>query len=211
MNSREKFIETMNFTKKVSPNKWEFGYWGATVKRWYRKGLPEKQYPKIPTKIINTTTSLYTAAWTSEWIKEKSYYERIFFESEKKIELPDGIEVIGGGLYWPTQGLPLDNDTKSYFNLDTSQMVIYAEQLVFPQFETKVLKEDENYIDYIDLDGYTRRFSKKNPVIPAGLRWPIKNWDDWNKIKEERMNLEHIKDRLPENWGELVKEYKSRD
>lgn len=211
MQSRERFLETMDFNNKVSPNKWEFGYWGATVKAWYKEGLPMNNYPKIPTKIINTTTSLYTAVWTHEWKKEKNYFEKIFEESERKIELLDGISIMGGGMYWPSQGLPIDSDVKDYFGFDTSQMMINAEQLVYPQFEIKILKEDDKYLDYIDLDGCTRRFSKNNPVIPAGIKWPIKNWDDWNVIKRDRMNLNNIRKRLPDNWSELVNEYKYRD
>jgi len=45
MNSREKFLETMNFSPEVSPNKWEFGYWGSTIKNWYCDGLPPKKLP----------------------------------------------------------------------------------------------------------------------------------------------------------------------
>lgn len=29
MNTREKFLETTNFNKKVNTLKWEFGYWGG--------------------------------------------------------------------------------------------------------------------------------------------------------------------------------------
>ena len=42
MNSRERFLETMRFKKGARPPKWEYAYWGATIKRWYREGLPEQ-------------------------------------------------------------------------------------------------------------------------------------------------------------------------
>jgi len=117
MNSREKFLETMRFNPKVSVNKWEFGIWGATIERWYKEGLPQKKYPRIPTNIINTTASLYTAIWTNEWRKQKTVFEKIYRESEGIIKLPKGIAVMTGGLYWPTQGFPLDNDVSDYFGL----------------------------------------------------------------------------------------------
>ena len=41
MNSREKFIEIMNF-KKVETVKWEFGFWGSTIDRWYKEVYPKK-------------------------------------------------------------------------------------------------------------------------------------------------------------------------
>lgn len=38
MDSRQRFLATMNF-ERVAPPKWEFGYWGGTIRRWYREGL----------------------------------------------------------------------------------------------------------------------------------------------------------------------------
>jgi hypothetical protein len=211
MNSRERFLETMKFNPKAKANKWEFGIWGSTIERWYKEGLEKKHYPKVPTNIINTTASLYTPVWTHEWRKTKTIVEKVYKEPERKIKLPKGIATMAGGLYWPTQGFPLDVDVANYFNFDTSQVIVNVEQFVYPHFEIKVVDENEKYIDYIDIDGGTRRFSKSQQVLPAGLDWIIKDWDSWNKLKEERFGLDKIKDRFPDNWDELVEEYKNRD
>lgn len=211
MNTRERFIETAHLKKNVRSLKWEFGYWGSTIDRWYIEGLPKINYPTIPTNIINTTASLYTAVWSHFLKREKNLFEKIYKQKDKKLKLPAGMPVCAGGLYWPTQGFVLDTDVKDYFKMDEVQTIVCAEQLFYPQFEPKILNEDEKYIDYIDLDGCIRRFSKSAQVLPAGLEWPVKDWNTWEKIKEERMNLENIKDRLPANWSELVDEYKNRD
>ena len=211
MNAREKFIEFTNFNKSVPTVKWEFGYWGSAVKRWYKEGLPQKQYPQVPMSIINTTASLYTTVWKHFLMGEKTLFEKIYNEPENKLELPDGIGVLGGGIYFPSQGFALDYDVREYFKMDPQQNVLCAEHLCFPHYKPEIIFEDIKYIDYIDLDGCTRRFSKQQQVIPSGLDWPIKDWDSWNKMKDERMRLDNIKDRLPENWPELVKEYKNRD
>ena len=42
MNTREKFLAILEFNKKVTVPDWEFGYWGGTLERWYREGLPKK-------------------------------------------------------------------------------------------------------------------------------------------------------------------------
>ena len=211
MNSREIFLETMRFNKKVGPNKWEFGIWGATIERWYSEGLNKKNYPKIPTNIINTTASLYTAIWTRTWQKSRTLFEKIYNEPDTEVKLPKGIALMSGGLYWPTQGFPLDKDVKEYFQFDSCQQVVCAEQFVCPNFEIKFLREDEKYIDYIDIDGATRRYSKSQQVLPGGLDWIVKGWDSWSKLKEERIRLDNIKERLPKNWDELVAEYNNRD
>jgi len=211
MNSREKFLEFVDFNKKVPTIKWEFGYWGSAVKRWYREGLPQKKYPKVPISIINTTASLYTAVWKHFLIGEKTIYECVYNEPENNLELPDGFAVLGGGIYFPSQGFALDYDIKDYFGMDMQQNVVCAEHLFYPQFEPRIVDENERYIDYIDLDGCKRRFSKSQQVIPSGLDWPIKDWDTWENIKSERLRLDNIKDRLPTNWNEIVKKYRNRD
>ena len=211
MNSRQKFLETMSFNPHAGANKWEFGFWGGTIERWYMEGLPKVNYPRIPTIIINTTSSLYTTVWTHDWKKERNLFEKIYKEPEREIKLPIGIAAMSGGLYWPTQGFPIDSDINDYFGLDKCQMIVNVEQLMCHQFEIKIINEDDRYIDYIDLDGCTRRYSKEQQVLPAGLDWPIKSWDDWLEIKEQRMRLDNVRNRFPDNWPELVQEYKSRD
>ena len=47
--------------------------------------------------------------------------------------------------------------------------------------------------------------------MPASLDWIIKDWDSWNKIKEEKLNLDDVGKRFPKNWNNLLKEYKNRD
>jgi hypothetical protein len=38
--SKELFFKIMNFEPCNRTLKWEFGYWGGTLKRWYQEGLP---------------------------------------------------------------------------------------------------------------------------------------------------------------------------
>jgi len=52
MNLRERFLEVMNFNTNVHSIKWEFGYWGEVLDKWYASGLPKEHYPEIPTKSI---------------------------------------------------------------------------------------------------------------------------------------------------------------
>jgi uroporphyrinogen decarboxylase len=211
MNSRERFLETMRFNPTVSAPKWEFGYWGATIERWYAEGLPERNYPAIPTRIETTSTSLYTTAWTYRWHRSRDLFELIYRERRRKIDLPAGIGVWGGALYWPSQGFPLDQDVADFFGFDRSTALVHVEQLLHPLYEPQVLEEDEESLTYVDIDGITRRFQKHEGVIPTSMSWPIKDWDSWLEIKHERMRLDTIMGRFPPNWAELVAEYRQRD
>ena len=200
MNFRERFLETMqNFNPDVTTVKWEFGYWGETINRWYKSGLPRKNPAKIPDKYTTPTASLYTKAWTCEnkFVKEGEY--------------PKGIAVTAGGLYTPTQGMPYDQDVRGYFNLDESQRVVNVNLLFYPMFEPKILEEDHAKLKYLDLDGVIRVFLKEEGTMPSGWKWPIEDRKSWYKLKEERMNFDNIRDRLPDNWSKMVEEYKNRD
>ena len=211
MNTRERFLETMRFNTKVRVPKWEFAYWGATIKRWYAEGLPEKNYPTIPTRVPTINASLYTVAYTHEWRKHRTLFEKTFGERERRIELADGIFVWGGGLYWPTQGMPIDSDVASYFGMDPTTALVNVEQLFWPHFEERVLKEDEEFVTAMYPDGVKRLFQKREGVIPTSLEYPIRGWESWNQIKEERLRLDQIGKRFPANWADLVQEYKQRD
>ncbi len=196
MNLKERFLEVMlNFTPDVSPPKWEFGYWGDTINNWYDEGLPKNKYPEIPKKITTPTASLYNPCWNSI----------------RGSRLPVGIAVIGGGLYWPTQSFPIDNDVKDALEMDKGQILVNVNLLFHPMFELEILREDDFYLTYIDIDGVKRKFLKDTGVIPPGIEWIIKDKKGWEKLKEERLNLNDIRGRLPSNWGELVKKYKNRD
>lgn len=46
MNTREKFLASMSFSKELIIPKWEYGYWAETVRNWYKEGLDvEKEIP----------------------------------------------------------------------------------------------------------------------------------------------------------------------
>jgi len=204
MNTRERFKEIMSFNKDISTLKWEFGYWGSTIKNWYKQGLPEKNYPVIPSKITTLSATLYTTAWTYDWVNSGA-------DKKERITLPNGIGVWGGATYWPNQGFPIDNDVTDFFGMDKSQILVKVEQLFYPKFDIKILGEDEKTITYIDLDGVERIFLKHEATIPTSMRFPIKDWESWNKVKEERLSIDKISERFPHNWDDLVKIYKERD
>ncbi len=205
MNTREKFIRVLNF-ENVNTLKWEFGFWGSTIKNWYEQGLPKNEYPKLPTEITTTSASLYTSAWTHEWKRGGRT-----LTADRELEIPNGIGVWGGFLYQPSQGFPQDKDIASYFSFDKPESLVLVEQFFYPQFEVEILEEDDDSMMYIDLDGVTRKYLRQEATIPTSMAWPIKDWDSWNKVKEERLSMDNIGKRFPKNWKKLLGEYKNRD
>jgi len=195
MNARERYLAVCEFSHDVRTLKWEFGYWGETLDNWYAQGLECKNYPRLPEIATTPASSLYIPAWTCT----------------RQDHLPKGIGVFAGAAYWPTQGFPLDTDVRDHFGMDRSQHLVDVNLLFDPVFEPKMLEEDDHAMKYVDLDGVKRIFLKEEATIPTSLEWPIKDWDTWNEIKAERMNLDDIAGRFPPNWPELVEEYRSRD
>ncbi|MEN8247407.1 MAG: uroporphyrinogen decarboxylase family protein [Bacteroidota bacterium] len=194
MNTRERFLEVMKFNKSVHSVKWEFGYWGESVENWYKQGLPKTNYPILNKEITTPTSSLYSPAWTCKGVDK----------------LPNGIAVMAGGLYWPTQGFPLDYDVRTHFKMDETQRVVDVNLLFCPMFEPEAISEDADKFYYYDIDGAKRVFLKDEATIPTTLEWPVVDEASWEKLKAERLNLNNFKDRFPDNWEELVEEYNNR-
>lgn len=42
MNAKELYFSVLNFENCCRTLNWEFAYWGGTLKRWYKEGLPKK-------------------------------------------------------------------------------------------------------------------------------------------------------------------------
>jgi hypothetical protein len=199
LNARMQFLEVMRFNTNVQPLKWEYAYWGETLNRWYREGLPKKKFVSYSDKITTPTASLYLTAFRSNIGKLENGI------------IPPGQGVFGGGVYWPTQGMPKEKDAESYFDLDPGIILLDVNQLYYPMYEIKVLEEDETIFKYIDIDGITRIYQKEEATIPSALEWKVKDWDSWNRIKAERLSLKNILGRFPDNWDTLVEEYKNRN
>ena len=81
-----------------------------------------------------------------------------------------------------------------------------------PPHDREVIAEDDHTITYIDERGITRREIKGAPEtsMPDFLDYPIKSRRDW----EEKVAWRYDPDtpgRFPENWDQLVAEWKNRE
>ena len=64
MTTRERFLAVMGFQPAVRTLLWEWGYWGGTIERWYREGLPKKHGLQEPAEYGDTVAGP-GAAWGS--------------------------------------------------------------------------------------------------------------------------------------------------
>jgi len=80
-----------------------------------------------------------------------------------------------------------------------------------PLFERRVIQEEKTYNLVIDEAGRRCKVSKEHPErMPQWLEFPVKNRDDWERLKEERLDP-HDQARFPAWWEDRVKCWKNRD
>jgi hypothetical protein len=83
--------------------------------------------------------------------------------------------VWGGGLYWPTHGMPIDKDVAGCFDMDSTTALVNVEQLFWPHFEEKLLEENAESVTAIYPDGVTRLCQKRARAgMRAGVAWRVR-------------------------------------
>lgn len=75
MNSRERFCAIMSFQPVDRTLLWEIGYWGNTVRRWYREGLPRRH--GLPDDLVDGQVAR-AEAYPSDATEDGRSYRRAF-------------------------------------------------------------------------------------------------------------------------------------
>ena len=125
-----------------------------------------------------------------------------------------GEVVFGPGLHWPepsfAENLVRDFDVSSYFNFDEGLELVPYNFWIFPMFEKKIISEDETHTEMYDQHGKRIKIMKDDSSLPFFLEWPVKSRKDWEKIKEERFNLDTIDKRYIGDVGSFFEKAKNR-
>ena len=171
MNTRERFLATMNFEEPDRHLVWEFGYWGGTVRRWYKEGLPEVHGLRADI---------------------------------------DG----GTGLFNESAGVPLNRDTSldihEHFKMDPYLVRVPLATGAWPPYEAKVIEDHGDWYIWQEWDGCLRKELKNRTSLPTIVGGPVKDRESWERYKADRLRPS-LEGRLPDNWSQLVEEYKTRD
>jgi uroporphyrinogen-III decarboxylase len=131
----------------------------------------------------------------------------------EKHGIPDGLkggeEVFGEGIPWKEGAEPFATDISEYFGMDQGFERVPVNLLFDPPFEQEVLEEDRDHRIIRDEMGITKQVRKDETSIPRFVEWPVKNRDDWEKLKSERIAT-GIGSRLPANIDHLAERYRNR-
>ncbi len=112
---------------------------------------------------------------------------------------------------WYEQGLPRDVHISKYFGMDRPWEFdkVTVNIGMVPRFDPEILEETEDNQIIIDTDGVKCIRRKKGSSIPKYIEFPVKNRDDFERMKE-RYNPKSPA-RYSLDWDEKVKMWKDRD
>lgn len=111
---------------------------------------------------------------------------------------------------WRQEGLGEGKSWDEDFGFDPGFVHVDVNLGYLPAFEYKVIEDRTNTKIVRDSFGIVQEIRKQGSSIPRYIDYPVKNFDDWNKLKRERLNP-NDPGRFPENWKELIREYNEGD
>jgi uroporphyrinogen decarboxylase len=124
-------------------------------------------------------------------------------------EIPDGT-----GLFAECAGVPRNRDTApdvhDYFRMDPYLERVPLNIGACPAFEAKTIEDHGDWFIWQEWDGSMRKEIKNRTSLPTIIGGPVTDRESWERYKAERLRPS-LEGRLPDNWPQLVAEYKGRD
>jgi hypothetical protein len=114
---------------------------------------------------------------------------------EKKVEY--GETVCGAGLHYPLvsvsggQNIVIDRDVSDFFHFDHNLVCPPINHWIYPKCDKVTMKEDTYKIQIVDEYGITKVIKKDASSMPHWIDWPVKDEKSWEKIREERFQLNY--------------------
>ena len=133
------------------------------------------------------------------WTREE-YLDYVTFKSNKKSMIVELFgPLIGLEEEWKTQGATEDELNLTAFDWDYVDNVNCGASFdVFDAPEERVIEETKEHIITIDALGRKMKLMKASATIPLPMDYPVKNMDDWLKLKhlyqftEKRIDIEQV-------------------
>lgn len=117
---------------------------------------------------------------------------------------------------WHSEGLPSSVDWREYFEVGGSPHTHIADVPnldMIPSFEEKVIEETDKYIVSIGKDGIKSKNLKTSSeeFMPQWLEFPVRNREDFRKLKQRYNAKTPGRYPLPELWQKKVKAWRKRN
>jgi len=146
-----------------------------------------------------------------EWGYWVQTLERWYKEGMPKVQgIPKSLPQ-GKGATGPLLGGKKEcSDPGQVVNFDKSNHRFPGEFWIFPKFKTQIIEKIKDRVILIDEMGIKKKTTVRGDTIPEYYEWPVKNREDWEKFKNERLNPK-TSGRYPENLDQVIEKLKSRD
>jgi len=104
---------------------------------------------------------------------------------------------------WHAEGLPRDADWRAICGFDGDMRhMLPINGFLNPQFEERVIAEDDQFRVFTDRFGVRKRDRKDQGSMPEFLGYAVENRADWERVRDERLQPD-MAGRLGANWAEL--------
>ncbi len=100
--------------------------------------------------------------------------------------VPDGEGVTGPGLAW-RRDRPRDRDVSAACALDAGMERMPLNILISPAFKDEILEDHGDWVLRRDGEGVVRRERRDRNSLPRFVDWPVRNREDWERLKAERL------------------------
>ena len=139
--------------------------------------------------------------WLDEGLADNEEWKRVFGVEGETAWNPELLDIVRRDC----------SKWNKWFGFDEGFSVIQEVPLGFePAFKEEILEEQGNSRIMRDSLGATIQTFIGSMSIPRYIDYPVKNRSDWEKLKEERLQLNNPA-RFPDNWDVLVENYNTSD
>ena len=172
---KERFLDICHF-KRLGDLFYFDWFWPETLEEWVKQGAPKQIVPT-----------------GEEHMWRAGRFLSDYFQFDRWYRL--GVGVVA------RQPSRLDSEINRINELLISPLV----SVVAPNYEPRIISEDEHTVTCIDGAGRTFKVFKDNPFkMPMYLDWPVKDRATWNEYKK-RLDP-NTPERWPADWNAYVQE-----
>ena len=141
----------------------------------------------------------------NESVDREEYLNHMTFHANQR---PLFTEIFGPLLglkeEWEAQGAsPAELDFSAFRYRCEKRYEVAVNTGLFGAPPEKCIEETDEHIITLDSYGRKMRLIKNAATLPLPLNYPVKNWEDWERIKPY---YQYQDDRLEKNWLPLVKQ-----
>ena len=111
---------------------------------------------------------------------------------------------------WESEGLEDGQKWKQGFGFDAGLIEVAVNYGYSPAYEYQILEDRGDTLIARDTFGIIAESLKVGSSIPRYIEYPVKDHDDWEKMKKERLDPDDVR-RFPDNWNELIRFYNEGD